>query len=172
LSRKRIDVREREEMTTKEAQSVVIAARVRHTGLSEAAASLNEAGRPNAGTLHGIMCLRGEITRDQWDAAEWYIGKRTAWLRAIEASEQRTGSTTGGDVDEDRYAEWCAKARETWAAVQACIQQSMAEQRAPLAAALDVLLLRQQYVIDLVGDLRLVLNALHRWFLRAAAKAA
>jgi hypothetical protein len=145
---------------------------MRHTGLPEEVVSMNEAGRPNAGTLHGIMCLRGEITRDQWDAAEWYIGKRTAWLRAIEASERQTGSAIAGEFDEEEYATWCAKARETWAAIQACIQLSMAEQRAPLAAALDVLLLREHYVIDLVGDLRLVLNAIHRRFLQAARKAA
>ena len=137
------------------------------------ACSRNEAGRPNAGTLHGIMCLRGEITRDQWDAAEWYIGKRVAWLRAIEASEHQTGgASTGAALDEDRHADWCLKARQSWVSVQACIQQAMVDQRAPLAAALDVILNREKYVAELVGDLRLGLNAIHRRFLQSAPKAA
>ena len=172
LSRKVSHAHARDLANAKDAQSVVVMARMRIHGLSEADASRNEAGRPNAGTLHGVMCLRGEITRDQWDAAEWYIGKRVAWLRAIEAAEQHTGTTGGGEVDEGRYADWCAKARETWAIVQSCIQQAMVDQRAPLAAALDVILNRETHVPELVGDLRLALNAIHRRFLQAAQKAA
>ena len=167
LSRRRVHVREREEMTQREAQSVAIAARMRHTGLPEEVVSLNHAGRPNAGTVHGIMCLRGDISRAQWDAAEWWIGKRIAVLRAIEPPAQRTGEAGGGTFDEDRYAEWCRSARETWAAVLDCIQEASTETRSPLMAALDVILWRGEYAGHLVGDLRIALNAIHRRFLSA-----
>lgn len=165
LSRRTIHVREREEMTIREAQSTVIAARMRHTGLPEGACSVNDAGRPNAGTVHGVMCLQGELSRPQWDAAEWYIGKRAAWLRAIDAPGQATGSSSSGTIDEDRHAEFCAQAIRSWQAAIDCIQSASTEVRTPLAAALDVILVRQQQVGHMIGDLRVALNAIHRRFL-------
>jgi len=164
LSRRVVYARERDEMNERDAQSVVIAARMRHTGLPEAAVSLNHAGRPNAGTVHGIMCLRGDLTREQFDAAEWWIGKRGAWLRAIDASDT-AGAGPGGDFDPDKHAEFCRAARETWQAVCDCIQTASTENRSPLASALDVFLVRGHHLNHLVGDFRLALNALHRRFL-------
>jgi hypothetical protein len=172
LSRKRTHVQEREVMSAKEAQSVVVQARMRLFGLSEEAAARNVAGRPNAGTLHGIMCLRGDISRAQWDAAEWYLGKRAAWLRAIETPNQETGPAPGGEFNEDRHEAFCKRAREDWAAIAGCVQDASTETRSPLMSALDVVLARQQYVSHMVGDLRLVLNAIHRRFLSAERKAA
>lgn len=172
-SRRKVHVQEREDMTQREAQSVAIAARMRHTGLGEAVVSINHAGRPNAGTMHGIMCLRGELSREQWDAAEWWIGKRAAWLRAIDTPRQGTGDTgAGGITDDDRHAEWCAIAAATWAAVTACVQAASTDTRQPLAAALDVILARQHYLHHMVGDLRLALNAIARQFLSGQRKAA
>lgn len=172
LSRKRIHVVEREEMTQREAQSVAIEARMRHTGLPEAVVSLNHAGRPNAGTVHGIMCLRGDLSREQWDAAEWWIGKRAAWLRAIEAPNQETGDAPGGEFDPDKHAEFCRIAKASWAAICDCVQQASTEARSPVAAALDMFLVRQHHLEHMVGDLRLALNAIHRRFLAAQRKAA
>lgn len=172
LSRKHVHVQEREEMTAKEAQSVVVQARMRLFGLSEEAAARNVAGRPNAGTLHGIMCLRGDISRAQWDAAEWWIGKRAAYLRSIQARDQRTGGDPSGSFDEQAHEQWCAAIASTWDAALDCIQQASTEARSPLAAALDVFLFRDEYVAHMVGDLRLALNAIHRRFLSAERKAA
>lgn len=166
LSRRVVYAREREDMNERDAQSVVIAARMRHTGLPEAAVSLNHAGRPNAGTVHGIMCLRGDLTREQFDAAEWFIGKRAAYLRAIESPNQETGRTEGGgEFDPDRHAEFCRMARESWSAVCDCIQTASTENRAPLMSALDVFLVRGHHLQHMVGDLRIALNAVHRRFL-------
>lgn len=172
LSRRVVHVREREDMTTREAQSVVIAARMRHTGLSEEAVSINHAGRPNAGTVHGIMYLRGELSRLQFEAAEWYIGKRAAWLRAVDAPGQHTGPSSRGEFDPDRHAEFCAQAIKAWQTVLDCIQDASTETRAPLASALDVILVRQQHMDHMVGDLRIALNAIHRRFLQGLRKAA
>ena len=172
LSRRVLHTKEREEMTQREAQSVAIAARMRHTGLPEEVVSLNVAGRPNAGTLHGIMCLRGDISREQWDAAEWWIGKRGAWLRAIESPNQETGRTEGGgQFDPDRHAEFCRMAREIWSAVCDCIQTASTENRAPLMSALDVFLVRGYHLQHMVGDLRIALNAVHRRFLAGQRRA-
>lgn len=172
LSRKVEHVKEREDMTTREAQSVMIAARMRQTGLSEAQVSSNDAGRPNAGTIHGIMCLRGEITREQWDAAEWWIGTRIAYLRSIQAAAVRTGYAPPGDGDEAAHAQWCRAIAATWDALTDCIRDVMAETRLPIASALDVILLREQDMPHMVGDLRIALNAIHRRFLAGAREAA
>ena len=149
-------------MTQREAQSVAIAARMRHTGLPEEVVSLNHAGRPNAGTVHGIMQLRGDISREQWDAAEWFIGKRAAWLRAIESPNQETGASAGGDFDPDRHAEFCRIARAEWAIINDCIQAASTETRSPLMAALDVFLVRNHHAAHMAGDLRIALNVIHR----------
>lgn len=171
-SRRKIHAQEREDMNQREAQSVAIAARMRHTGLGEAVVSLNHAGRPNAGTMHGIMCLRGDLSREQWDAAEWFIGKRAAWLRAIQGPSQSTGPQPGGDFDETAHSDWCAKARAMWDAVLDCVQSASTEHRSPLMAALDVFLIRDQYVEHMAGDLRVALNAIHRRFLAGQRRAA
>lgn len=156
-----------------ENQRVVLEARARHTGLPAYKVALNEAGKPNAGTVHGIMCLRGDLSREQWDAAEWYIGKRQAWLRAIASPGQAVGALSGGgEFDEARHADWCAHARATWESVMACIQQASTETRSPIAAALDVFLVRDHHVEHMVGDLRVGLNAIHRRFLAGQRRAA
>lgn len=172
LSRRIVHLQAREEMTQREAQSVAIAARMRHTGLPEEVVSLNVAGRPNAGSVHGVMCLRGEISREQWDAAEWWIGKRAAWLRAIDAPHWDIGTPPAGDSDPDRHAQFCKHAIEQWAAITDCIQTASTDTRSPLAAALDVFLVRGHHLNHMAGDLRLALNAISRRFLAQQRRAA
>lgn len=170
LSRRAADVRDRDHRNAQEAMSVAVAARVRHTGLSEAVVSRNVAGQPNAGTVHGVMALRHELTREQWEAAEWYLGKRMAWLRSIGA-DAPVGEVPDGQRDEDDYAKWCRTTAETWDAIQDCLRDCAVEARSPVQAALDVILLRNQHMDHMTGDLRLALNALRRRFL-APRKAA
>lgn len=172
LSRRKAHVADRMTEEAFENQRVVLEARARHTGLPAYLVAINEAGRPNAGSVHGIMCLRKELSREQWDAAEWWIGKRAAWLRAIETPHQETGPSAGGDHDPERHAAFCRRAREEWSAILSCVQEASTETRSPLAAALDVFLTRQQHVEHMAGDLRIVLNAIHRRFLAARRKAA
>jgi len=161
------DPGDRDYRNAQEAMSVVIAARMRHTGLSAEAVSLNIAGRPNAGTVHGIMALRGDLSPEQWDAAEWYIGTRAAWLRSIQVREANPGAYVSGEPDEAAYARWCRSIAETWTAVQDCLRDCAVEARSPIQAALDVMLIRQHHLDHMVGDLRLGLNAIHRRFLAA-----
>lgn len=181
-SRRVADVASREIRNAKDAMSVVVAARTRHTGLPEDVVSRNVAGQPNAGTVHGVMTLRGDLTREQWEAAEWWIGTRTAWLRSIEASGWPRASAMPVAADDppddaappaapppardaDAYLRWCRSIAETWDAVQDCLRDCAVEARSPVQAALDVMLLRNQHMPHMVGDLRLALNAIHRRFL-------
>lgn len=172
LSRRKAHVEFRTAAEVFENQRVVLEARVRHTGLPAHLVSLNDAGRPNAGSVHGVMCLRGEISREQWDAAEWWIGKRAAWLRAIDAPNQETGSAPAGEFDPDRHAQFCKHAIEQWAAITDCIQAASTDTRSPLAAALDVFLVRGHHLNHMAGDLRLALNAITRRFLAQQRRAA
>lgn len=174
LSRAKACVVERVEMTEAEAKSVVLAARRRHVPLPAEYLDLSDGGRPNAGTPHGILRLQGALTAEQWAAAEWWIGTRLRYLRAIQAPNQ-VGETATGEWsgDEAAYAESCRAARETWGAIRDVLQDASTAARSPILAAFDVILLREQWHLDhLVGDLRLGLNAIHREFLGGRRKAA
>lgn len=167
LSRRKDHVEFRTKAEVFENQRVVLEARVRHTGLPAYLVALNEAGRPNAGTLHGRMCLSGDLTLDQFATAEWWIGKNAAWLRAIDAPEQHTGPgpTARGEPDPEKEARFAEAVREEWHAVCDCVQTASTENRAPLMSALDVFLVRGHHLQHMVGDLRIALNAVHRRFL-------
>lgn len=163
-------------MSAEEAKSVVIEARVRH-GIPREYADLADAGRPNAGTIHGRMRLAGiqgdreqGINADQFAAAEWYIGRHMAYLRLIGAPgrphEPMEGSGMAGQgvTIPDAIAEWNKVLR--------VLQDISTEQRAPVIAAMDTILIRQAFVHTMVGDLRLGLNAIHRAFLAGQRRAA
>jgi len=166
-------------MSADEAKSVVIEARVRH-GVPRMLADLQDAGRPNPGTLHGKMRLRGmlikgrtdqdpgAINADQFAAAEWYLGKRLAYLRAIGAErvayDEPSGIGTGGIT--------ITEANDEWRKVLRVLQDVSTEHRAPIVAAFDTILVRQTFVQSLVGDLRIGLNAIHRTFLAGQRRAA
>jgi len=151
-------------MTEAEAKSVVIEARVRH-GIPRFLADLSDAGRPNVRTLHGRMHLMGEIDRDQWEAAEWFVGRRLAWLRALDASPVYAPSEGEGTGDGIILAEAIAE----WRLVLDCLQAASTLHRSPIIAAFNVILTREHYVERLVGDLRLGLDALHHAFLSGRA---
>lgn len=174
LSRAKACVVERVEMTEHEAKSVALAARRRHVPLPAEYLDLSDGGRPNAGTPHGILRLQGALTAEQWAAAEWWIGTRLRYLRAIQAPNQ-VGETATGEWsgDEAAYAANCRAARQLWAEVCEAIQRASTAARSPILAAFDVILLREHWELDhMVGDLRLGLNALHREFLGGRQKAA
>jgi hypothetical protein len=169
ISRRKQDRQMRDEMTADEAKRVVLEARRRHTGLPDHYLDLQDAGRPNAGTLHGIMHLRGELDRDQWRAAEWYLGRRSDYLRAIGApAPEAYIDVPPGTGDPDRHAAWASGVMARWAEVMGCIRDAWIRHRQPLASALDLILVRQQYLDHMVRPLRIALDALDERFLRAA----
>lgn len=171
-------------MTAKEAMATALDARQRHTGLPRDLVELNEAGKPNAGNVHGMMRLRGiqaeraraplqpgMLSADQWQAAEWYLGKRIAYLRAIDAPGQAVDApATIAEHDPERQAEWCRKMIAEWASIVACLQEASTLHRSPIVAAFDQMLVRNVYLEHLDGGLRIGLNALHREFLDRRAQ--
>lgn len=188
-SRRVIHVGERREMNEREAKKVGVEARMRHTGLPVELAGLNQAGMPNGGTVHGVMRLlgieaenakrplgEGMLSAAQWSAAEWWLGRRAQWLRAIDAPGRTTVEEPGVAVDElagmteaERNealrAGWDKLAAE-WAAIKACLRDATTEARSSVEAAFEVILVRNCPMPHMVGDLKLGLNALHRRFPR------
>lgn len=173
-SRRKIHIQERTEMTEREAKSVALAARARMTGLPEHLIDGKpETGKPNVGTTHGALCLTGQITADQWSAAEWFLHRRNEYLQAIKApgAQWQQGQEAGSDPS--AYANWCARAKQAWRGIVACIAEASIETRSPVMAAFDHILERQTPGLHhMLGDLRTGLNAIHRGFLVARPRAA
>jgi hypothetical protein len=156
-----------DEMSEAEAKSVALEARMRHTGLKLELLDLQDAGRPNAGTVHGVLLLRGDITKDQYTAAEWYIGRRCEYFRCQQIPDPDVPRFLGsGHGDEDKYESWVVATKAMWSDVLDCIQDASTQSRSPLKSALDTLLARQVMVEHQVGDLRLGLNAITRRFIQ------
>lgn len=161
-------------MTAAEAMSVAIDARVRHTGLPPDVVSHNRAGEPNAGDIHGRLCLMKCITKAQWDAAEYFMGVRSAYLRSIQAASdtRATGPAESSAADEDAYADWCRRQKARWSAIMECLSEASIANRSPIIDAFDKVLVRGYWLDHMIGDLRIGLNAIHRDFLSTARQAA
>lgn len=174
-SRRKTAAEEREAMTEVEAMSVAIEARMRRTGLSAEVAGANVLNGPNAGTVHGVIRLKKLINDDQWSAAEWYIGCRLAWQRAIQAPERPNEAPPAGNnaaADADEYSKWCRHIVSLWGEVVDCLTEAGTQHRAPIKAALDVILIQEHDLAHLYGDLRIGLNAIHKRFLAGRRDAA
>jgi hypothetical protein len=154
------------DMTAREARSVAIQARVRVFGISPELASID--AQVNAGSVIGRMRLQGSLTADQWDALDWWLRQRDAYLRAILAKrEGSSGAGPGnGGEDTDGYAEWCEDKIKLWDEIRDVIQDMANETRAQLFAALDYIAVKDIYLPHLEGPLRYAANAIHRRFLQ------
>lgn len=175
LSRQKADVAVRVQESEADVKSVVINARLRQGVPLKWADTLAEVGRPNVGTIYGLMRLRGELDEDQFQAALKYIQKRQDWLRAIKAQGGSVycESPSAASLDDPRaYEAWYAKTKETWLDILDVFQELSNVTRSPIKAAVDQFCVVGHYVEHMVGDLRLGLNALDRYFSKAEKKAA
>lgn len=165
LSRRVVEVRQRQEMSEVEAKDVMMTARRRQFNLSDDKLDVVDAGKPNVGSVHGLLQIEGRITMDQYHAAEWYIEKRSAWARAVEVPGETLDKKETGRFDEDAHKAFCKTAKEEWGKIIACLRDASVESRSPIIAAMDCILVRQTRLDHLTGDLRLGLNAIRKSFL-------
>lgn len=139
--------------------------RMRHYGVSEA-----EAKTPEAGTVIGRLKLKGRgdeqqpdsISENQYDALISYQMTRERYLIAIRAPDSLK-NVAGGvlsipDDDADRAA------IAAWDRVQKVIRDAQCMDNGNLQAALQYLVVRDEYHPHLVGSLKVVANALFRFY--------
>lgn len=148
------------------ADVVALDARRRHLGLTK-----EQARDQKAGSFIGYLNLIGPrdgLSDDQYEAATSYIDLRSSYLRAIKAPDATINNrVVGGAGDEvsDAYVEWASSVRDRYAGCRKAIQEAQNENRhANLWAALDLCIHQDQAVHHMVGDLRLLTNALARFF--------
>lgn len=148
------------------ADVVALDARMRHTGLPA-----DKARDQKAATFIGYLNLIGPrdgLSDDQYEGATSFLSLRNGYLRAIKAPNAMVDNqVSGGAGDEisDAYAEWVANTKERYHECRKAIQEAQNENRhANLWAALDLIIIQDQAVHHMIGDLRVVCNSLARFF--------
>jgi len=178
LSRKTADVSERyRDGLDKEERDTIstgLSARVRVHGVKP------EHSRDQlAGSFVGRLCLTGELSRVQYDAAMSYMEDWHANLRAIQAAIPPwpnaidLNATKGRAVGPENIAR-AQRSVQAWRAARAAVQERQNELRGAgnLFGALDHCVLRDHDHPHLVGSLREALNALARFYRLLSTEAA
>lgn len=123
-----------------------------------------------AGTFIGYLNLLGKqdgVSDDQYDAAIKFLDLRRNYLLAIKApnAERRDDNPgVGSNEVSDNYIDWCARVRSDYEACRKAIQNAQNESRCNLWAALDLCLIRDERMDHMIGDIRILCNALIVFF--------
>lgn len=148
------------------ADTVAVEARMRHTGLSA-----QDARDQKAATFIGYLNILGRrdgLSNEQYDAAIDFLDLRAAYLRAIKApnasmSSEMRGSS--GDLITEEYELWCRSVIQRYADCRKAIMEAQMENRTEnLWAAVDYCMLREEWHSHMIPALRVVCNALGRFF--------
>lgn len=155
----RLDRAWRSEESVRDARRTATEARQRHYGLTA-----DQASQVEAGTVLGRLRLSGGVSQDQADAAQRYQQIRNRYQLTIGAApdyrEHAPDRESGGELDD-----WVAHVRAQYDAMVAALTRLCVDLRSPAPkAALDVIVLRDHDMPELVGALRLALNALVQHF--------
>lgn len=123
-----------------------------------------------ASTFIGYLNLIGKqdgISDDQYEAALKYMNLRRSYHLAIKApNAERSDEGTGSHSQEisDSYIDWCKKSIADHGRCREAIQRAQNESRCNLWAALDLCLIRDERMLHMIGDIRLLCNALIVFF--------
>jgi hypothetical protein len=132
-------------------------ARVRLHGVNQ-----NDADQPEAGSFIGRLKMTGQISPAQYEAFIRYQMTRERYLIAINAPDSL--ATRSGGVMNIPDPESDRKAITAWDGVMQAIRTAQMYQRGNLMAALNFLVTRDEPHHHMVGDLRIVGNALCRHY--------
>ena len=173
LSRKIEDVRNRQyaKLDREESDNLSVAVAVREVkwGLSP-----KDSRDQKAGSYIGRLCISGEVSKAQYEAAMYWLEDSENYSRAMSAPRQpgaidlnaTKGTTNYENVDWVRRvkARYCGEDGKGGAlgAIQAA--QNELRGRGALIAALYEIVLRDHEIYHLVGDCRTALNALVRYY--------
>ena len=146
-----------------------IALRQRMFGISE-----QDARDQKAATYIGRLCLGGRkkttdgITEAQYEAAQEYLRCYHAFQRAVKSPDAlRSGEGISLGIESEGYADWCKDKVERYRKLTDAIkaEQCLHENRgANMFAAIHLILIRDETMPHLIGDLRLALNAIGHHF--------
>lgn len=147
------------------ADVVALEARRRHLGLTR-----EQAKDQKAGAYIGYLNLIGKrdgLSNDQYDAAMEFQSLYQAFQRAIQSPGRLldSGSGTGSAEVTEAYEQWAEKTKQSYMECREAIQEAQNEQRQTnLWAALDLCIIQDQRLPHMLGDLRILCNALARHF--------
>jgi hypothetical protein len=148
------------------ANVVALDARRRHLGIT-----MEQAKDQKAGTFIGYLSILGRVdglSREQYEAAQNYINLRQAYLRAIGAPGRvidMEGNAVPSSEVTEAYEDWVANTKESYANCRDAIQNAQNENRScNLWAALDLVLERDERLFHMIGDTRILCNALCKFF--------
>lgn len=171
LSRRVVDKQARRSIDEQSAMQVAKEARQRVFGVSEA-----DSATDRAGTVCGRLCLTGEITGDQLEAAKAFAATYSAYQRAMNSPRPpkavEIGGITGGGALNDITPEQHTKALKQWDAAKRALVEANMYHHGSIYAACDYLALRDELHLHMLGDLRVGLNALARHYGLVARRAA
>ncbi len=133
-------------------------ARKRQYGLSDEDALSQEAG-----SLVGRLCLSGELSRPQFEAAEVFERTSLAYRTAIDVPDRLKAGH--GGMDDGEYEQWCAAAISRYREMVGILRNVDIEHRGTMNSlgVLQALVLRDTITERQFGDARVALNALSRW---------
>ena len=175
LSRAKKHVQARQDETERQAMETALTTRARRYGLSEALAK-----SVLAGTVVGRMRLSKTLSEAQYQAAVKFFAVRRTYLMSIESPDGPQVSAMLANIPKDLNPEdvmpeeakeiddrpeekKAADARTRWDAAREAVMNAQMEHRVGnLPAALDYLVIRDEYHEHMEGDLRDALDALAR----------
>ena len=126
-----------------------------------------------AGTFIGVLAIQGSkkrtdgITVTQYDALKNCLALHEEYLRAISAPDGLANRSPGmtGDADTDSFASWAKATRVRHGEMNKAIQEAQfSNPRGNLYAALQYAVYDNQNHPHMIGDLRLLANALDHFF--------
>lgn len=148
------------------ADKVAREARMRIFGVEAEVAST-----PEAASFMGRLSLLGQkgggISRDQYEALIRFSMDRESYMKSIMAPDSLVNVGDGGpsSFDEQADAESRARAKRRYMKARDAIQAAQNENRTVnLWAAIEHIVIKNMNFSHMIGDLRLVGNALHRHY--------
>ncbi|WP_413154844.1 hypothetical protein [Bartonella sp. cb54] len=143
---------------------LTIEMRAKHFGLT-----IEEAKNPLSSTYIGRLCLLGYkqnaagISQDQYDVAQRYLQIRNDYLCAKGLPSGYYDITLSSDEEARKH--WIQKATDRYADMKEAIKEAQnLHHHHNFYAALQYLVVEDQSLPHLVYSLRLILNALHKYF--------
>lgn len=143
--------------TPQKIMETAVSARMRVFGLSE-----KDARQQFAGTFVGRARQANQLSPDQFEAAYTYAQIVLNYRTAIQSPGKITRGRSAG-LDDGEYDERCKAAVKRYDQLVATLREVDRAEKTNCLGVLEPAILRDVDMHHMMGDLRLALNAIHRW---------